>query len=95
LVEGAAGIAPWLLDPSLETPNASAFEDYKAQINVMPRVAFSFPISDEASFFAQFLFLHAAKPDFAWLRSVFQPAFRHTETSSPRFCYKSTFLGPI
>ncbi len=54
VVRGAAGIAPWLLDPSLETPNASAFEDYKAQINVMPRVAFSFPISDEASFFAHY-----------------------------------------
>jgi hypothetical protein len=54
VIRGAAGIAPWLLDPSLETPNASAFEDYKAQINVMPRVAFSFPISDEASFFAHY-----------------------------------------
>lgn len=54
VLRGAAGIAPWLLDPSLETPNASAFEDYKAQINVMPRVAFSFPISDEASFFAHY-----------------------------------------
>jgi len=54
VVRGAAGIAPWLLDPSLETPNASAFEDYKAQINVMPRIAFSFPISDEASFFAHY-----------------------------------------
>ncbi|MGV6860486.1 MAG: carboxypeptidase-like regulatory domain-containing protein [Putridiphycobacter sp.] len=54
LVEGSKGIAPWLVDPSLTTPNEKAFEDYKAQINFMPRVAFSFPISDEASFFAHY-----------------------------------------
>ncbi|MEN9699605.1 MAG: hypothetical protein RLZZ301_803 [Bacteroidota bacterium] len=53
-IKGAAGIAPWLQDPSLETPTAASFVDYKAQINVMPRVAFSFPISEEASFFAHY-----------------------------------------
>lgn len=31
-----------------------SFEDYKPQINVMPRLAFSFPISDEAGFFAHY-----------------------------------------
>lgn len=54
VVEGSGGIAPWLLDPSQETPKAGAFQDYKPQINVMPRVAFSFPVSDEASFFAHY-----------------------------------------
>lgn len=34
-------------------PNVS-FEDYQAQINVMPRIAFSFPISDAANFFAHY-----------------------------------------
>lgn len=53
-LRGSEGIAPWLHDPSLETPTADAFKDYKAQVNVMPRVAFSFPISDEASFFAHY-----------------------------------------
>lgn len=53
-IRGAAGIAPWVHDPSLTTPTADAFEDYKAQVNVMPRIAFSFPISDEASFFAHY-----------------------------------------
>ncbi len=53
-IAGSAGIAPWLLNPGQETPDASAFEDYKAQINFMPRVAFSFPISEEASFFAHY-----------------------------------------
>ena len=54
VVRGAAGIAPWLLDPSQETPDASAFEDYKAQVNFMPRVSFSFPISENAAFFAHY-----------------------------------------
>lgn len=54
VIEGAKGIAPWLQDNTLTSPTADAFEDYKPQINVMPRVAFSFPISDEASFFAHY-----------------------------------------
>jgi len=51
---GSKGIAPWLNDPTQVTPTSDAFVDYKPQINVMPRVAFSFPISDEASFFAHY-----------------------------------------
>lgn len=31
-----------------------SFEDYEPQINIMPRLAFSFPISDEANFFAHY-----------------------------------------
>ena len=31
-----------------------SFEDYKPQINWMPRIAFSFPISDDANFFAHY-----------------------------------------
>ncbi len=54
MIEGAGGIQPWLIDPSQKTPKASAFENYKAQVNVMPRIAFSFPISEEASFFAHY-----------------------------------------
>jgi outer membrane receptor protein involved in Fe transport len=34
-------------------PNES-FEDYTPQVNIMPRVAFSFPISDMANFFAHY-----------------------------------------
>ena len=54
VIEGAEGIAPYLNDPTATTPNPDDFEDYKAQINLMPRIAFSFPISDEASFFAHY-----------------------------------------
>ncbi|MDX1941199.1 MAG: TonB-dependent receptor [Saprospiraceae bacterium] len=35
-------------DPSV------SFEDYEVQVNVMPRLAFSFPISTEANFFAHY-----------------------------------------
>ncbi len=31
-----------------------AFEDYKPQINIMPRLGFSFPISDDANFYAHY-----------------------------------------
>lgn len=58
-IAGSKGIAPWLTEDGLEAANAAeptrdAFGDYKPQVNVMPRVAFSFPISDEASFFAHY-----------------------------------------
>lgn len=54
VIRGPGGIAPWLLDPSQSSPKSTAFEAYKPQINVMPRIAFSFPVSDEASFFAHY-----------------------------------------
>ncbi len=53
-LRGAAGIAPWLLNPGQERPSADAFERYKPSVNFMPRIAFSFPISDEAMFFANY-----------------------------------------
>lgn len=47
-------INPFLkVDPDAPL-TSGAFEDYKPQVNVMPRVAFSFPISDEATFFAHY-----------------------------------------
>ena len=47
---------PYLADGISTTDDVSsnAFEDYKPQINIMPRIAFSFPISDEALFFAHY-----------------------------------------
>lgn len=50
-------LSPWLKDADYASKNAfstAAFKDYKPQINVMPRVAFSFPISDVANFFAHY-----------------------------------------
>ncbi len=48
---------PMLKDPEYAKTNAyseGAFADFKPQINVMPRIAFSFPISDIASFSAHY-----------------------------------------
>lgn len=50
-------ISPLLKDPEFASKNGfstGAFTDYKPQINVMPRLAFSFPISDVANFFAHY-----------------------------------------
>lgn len=56
-VLGASGnIQPLLVDgvdPS-EPISSEVFEDYKPQINIMPRISFSFPISDQALFFAHY-----------------------------------------
>ena len=47
---------PYLAEGTSPNDNVSsnAFVDYTPQINIMPRVAFSFPISDEALFFAHY-----------------------------------------
>ena len=44
-------------DADIQSPDFdtnSSFEDYEPQISVMPRLSFSFPISDEANFFAHY-----------------------------------------
>ncbi|OFX79149.1 MAG: hypothetical protein A2X12_03835 [Bacteroidetes bacterium GWE2_29_8] len=51
---GASGIQPYLVDPDNQTITSKAFKDYEPQITYMPRVSFSFPISDEALFFAHY-----------------------------------------
>ena len=53
-IETSSGIAPYLVDPDQIQVNSSAFTDYQPQINLMPRISFSFPISDEALFFAHY-----------------------------------------
>lgn len=50
-------INPYLVDPiaaNNKQLSSKVFEDYTPQINVMPRIAFSFPISDVANFFAHY-----------------------------------------
>ena len=48
------GISPALLDQDQSQVTINSFKDYDPQINVMPRISFSFPISDEALFFAHY-----------------------------------------
>jgi hypothetical protein len=51
---------PWLISPGSsnlfdETQfNGESFKDFEPQVNISPRIAFSFPISDEALFFAHY-----------------------------------------
>jgi hypothetical protein len=50
-------INPYLVDPAAaknKTISSKVFTDYIPQINIMPRIAFSFPISDVANFFAHY-----------------------------------------
>ena len=54
LASSTGKIAPYLKssDSLIVTPDA--FKDYNPQYTLMPRIAFSFPISDEAIFFAHY-----------------------------------------
>jgi len=57
LIASSTGIAPYLVNPDQAQKNeitVDAFEDYTPQIVAMPRISFSFPISDEALFFAHY-----------------------------------------
>ena len=51
---GTGQIQPYLVNPGNKVLKADIFKDYEPQITVMPRIAFSFPISDEANFFAHY-----------------------------------------
>jgi hypothetical protein len=43
-----------LLEGGVQKLSSKAFKDYEPAVNIMPRIAFSFPISDEALFFAHY-----------------------------------------
>ncbi len=47
-------IQPYLINPNQSSPSSSAFKDYDPQTTFMPRIAFSFPISEDAMFFAHY-----------------------------------------
>lgn len=62
-------INPYLLNSSdanktTQDISASVFKDYVPQINVMPRIAFAFPISDVANFFAHYDILTQRPPSY-------------------------------
>ncbi|MDL2261928.1 TonB-dependent receptor [Bacteroidales bacterium OttesenSCG-928-I21] len=50
-IAGSNGITPYMFD---KTQSANSYEDYKPQTLVLPRISFSFPISDDALFFAHY-----------------------------------------
>lgn len=56
---GGGLVYPKLKDPEanikdLNFDASKSFKDYEPQLNIMPRVAFSFPINDDANFFAHY-----------------------------------------
>lgn len=57
-LQAGSSIAPWLQDPTkrslTQDMDESSFEDYEPQYTLMPRISFSFPISDEATFYANY-----------------------------------------
>ncbi|MCX6291328.1 MAG: TonB-dependent receptor [Bacteroidetes bacterium] len=73
-VTGGSGstIQPWLINPSDASGehkkiDLNAFKDYEPQTTIMPRIAFSFPISDEANFSAHYDIL-TQRPESGLLR---------------------------
>ena len=54
VLDMGSGISPWLSQPDQQRVDIKSFEDYEPQWNFMPRISFSFPISDEALFFAHY-----------------------------------------
>jgi len=54
VLETPQGIAPYLVDPNKTEVSASAFKDYDPQNTISPRISFSFPISENALFFAHY-----------------------------------------
>jgi hypothetical protein len=58
ILNSAGKIQPWLEDANDESTfndlDGSSFKDFEPQVNISPRIAFSFPISDEALFFAHY-----------------------------------------
>jgi outer membrane receptor for ferrienterochelin and colicin len=54
VLETPSGIAPCLVDPGSREIKPTAFKDYVPQTSFMPRISFSFPISDVALFFAHY-----------------------------------------
>jgi len=47
-------ITPYLVDPNNQQITSESFEDFTPKIQVLPRLWFSFPINDEALFFASY-----------------------------------------
>jgi hypothetical protein len=53
-LNAGAGVSPYLVDPTQVKIDKSSLMDYEPQVAIMPRISFSFPISDEAQFFAHY-----------------------------------------
>ncbi|HTA84227.1 MAG TPA: carboxypeptidase regulatory-like domain-containing protein [Bacteroidia bacterium] len=64
-------IQPYLENPNQSSVGANAFTTYTPTVNIMPRIAFSFPISDMAGFFAHYDILTSRPPGVGY--NIFSP----------------------
>jgi len=53
-LNAGSGVTAWVKKPEQSHVDVSSFKDYTPQWSVMPRISFSFPISDDALFFAHY-----------------------------------------
>ena len=53
-IGGTYGVTPWIKKKDQMHVDINSFKDYSPQWTVMPRISFSFPISDDALFFAHY-----------------------------------------
>jgi len=85
-LDAGNGVIPYLEDRDNIEVTSKAFSDYEPQISVMPRVSFSFPISDEALFFAHYDVL-TQRPTYALSMSpldyFFMPLQGSPDVSNP------------
>lgn len=53
-LDAGFGVNAWVKDSKQQHVDQKSFKDYNPQWSVMPRISFSFPISDEALFYAHY-----------------------------------------
>ena len=54
VLDMGTGVSPWIKDIDQQRVKENSFKDYDPSWSIMPRISFSFPISDEALFFAHY-----------------------------------------
>ena len=54
VLDKGTGVSPWIKNKDQQRVDINSFKDYDPAWSVMPRISFSFPISDEALFFAHY-----------------------------------------
>ena len=54
VLDKGTGVSPWIRNSDQQRVDEKSFKDYDPAWSVMPRISFSFPISDEALFFAHY-----------------------------------------
>jgi len=53
-LNAGSGVTAWVKNADQQHVDVKSFKDYSPEWSVMPRISFSFPISDEALFFAHY-----------------------------------------